>query len=242
VAHRGSFGPDRSGAAWRGSWPRQRLADPPRPSAGRAAPDVVTSDTLCRGTAPASGSPVSLDLADRAPACAGSRPEPPRQDPIPARRVRAGRLVGPGRLPSVRCSTSLPSRARMRSLFGNRSLAPHPSRPARSGSPVTRSGRSVLPNPVLATLAGAADNAGKMPLTDFCNRPSARAPTESAGFPRCLARRLAASPAQVRGRLTPPSQLQPSPRRPSCEGERRTGTALPCGGLFGRSQRSELDL
>jgi hypothetical protein len=85
----------------------------------------------------------------------------------------------------------------------------------------------VLPNPVLAALAGAADNAGKMPLTDFCNRPSARAPTESAGFPRCVPRRLAASPAQVRGRLTPSSQLRPGPRRPSCEGERRTERRCP---------------
>lgn len=100
----------------------------------------------------------------------------------------------------------------------------------------------MLPHPVLATLAGAADNAGKMPLTDFCNRPSARAPMDPLDSHAVSTRRLAASPAQVGGRLTPSSQLQPSPRRPSCEGERRTGTALPCGGLFGRSQGSELDL
>jgi hypothetical protein len=36
----------------------------------------------------------------------------------------------------------------------------------------------VLPNAASATLAGNDDDAGKMPLTDFCNRPTARAPTE----------------------------------------------------------------
>jgi hypothetical protein len=35
----------------------------------------------------------------------------------------------------------------------------------------------VLPDAVNVTLASFADNAGKMPLTDFCNRPTARAPT-----------------------------------------------------------------
>jgi hypothetical protein len=34
----------------------------------------------------------------------------------------------------------------------------------------------VLPNAVCAALAGATFNAGKMPLADFCNRPTARAP------------------------------------------------------------------
>jgi hypothetical protein len=36
----------------------------------------------------------------------------------------------------------------------------------------------VLPNAISAALAGNIDNAGKMPLTDFCNRPTARAPTK----------------------------------------------------------------
>jgi hypothetical protein len=36
----------------------------------------------------------------------------------------------------------------------------------------------VLSDAVSATLAGIGDYAEKMPLTDFCNRPTARAPTE----------------------------------------------------------------
>ena len=47
--------------------------------------------------------------------------------------------------------------------------------PGAKPSPCHRSGRPVLPNAICATLAGAADNAGKMPLADFCNRPTARA-------------------------------------------------------------------
>jgi hypothetical protein len=55
----------------------------------------------------------------------------------------------------------------------------------------------------------------------------------------------------VEDRLTPSFQLQPSSRRPLgfdgrkrliAEGERRTGPALRCGGLFGRAPRSKLDL
>jgi hypothetical protein len=43
------------------------------------------------------------------PSYVGSRSILPRQDPIPRRRFRAVRLVDPARLPSARCSTSLPS-------------------------------------------------------------------------------------------------------------------------------------
>lgn len=36
----------------------------------------------------------------------------------------------------------------------------------------------MLPNAISAALAGNLDDAGKMPQLDFCNRPTARAPTE----------------------------------------------------------------
>lgn len=36
----------------------------------------------------------------------------------------------------------------------------------------------MLPDAVDVPLAGSAGDAEKMPLTDFCNRPTARAPTE----------------------------------------------------------------
>lgn len=118
----------------------------------------------------------------------------------------------------------------------------------------------MLPDAVLAALAGAAGNAGKIPLTDFCNRPSARAPSKpldslasgrvslaappSAERPFGSPGRLSTPSARVEGRLTPSFQLQPSSRRPprDREGERRTGPALRCGGFFGRAQRSKLDL
>jgi hypothetical protein len=49
----------------------------------------------------------------------------------------------------------------------------------------------VLPNAVNVALASSANDAGKMPLTDFCNRPTARAPTEpldslASNILRCL--------------------------------------------------------
>jgi len=65
----------------------------------------------------------------------------------------------------------------------------------------------VLPNAISATLAGNLDDAGKMPQLDFCNRPTARAPTGTARFPRLD--HLAVTSARVRARLTPASQLQP---------------------------------
>jgi hypothetical protein len=55
----------------------------------------------------------------------------------------------------------------------------------------------VLPDAVDVALAGFAGDAEKMPLTDFCNRPTARAPTEpldSLAFTR-----LATSSATVEG-------------------------------------------
>jgi hypothetical protein len=80
---------------------------------------------------------------------------------------------------------------------GLRSFTQHPCRPKRSGSTVTRSGRSVLPDAVDVALAGSAGDAEKMPLTDFCNRPTARAPTEP--LDSLALTRLATSSAKVEG-------------------------------------------
>jgi hypothetical protein len=95
--------------------PLPEAADPLRPSAERAKPNVVTSDALCRKAVP-----------ERTLLLVHTRRERPDlrrfvllpcQDPIPHRRVRAVGLVGPGRLPSDGCPTLLPGRATSRSLF-----------------------------------------------------------------------------------------------------------------------------
>jgi hypothetical protein len=49
----------------------------------------------------------------------------------------------------------------------------------------------VLPDAVDVALAGSGNDAGKIPLTDFCNRPTARAPTEPLDSQACsVLRRL----------------------------------------------------
>jgi hypothetical protein len=102
-------------------------ANPLRPSAERAEPDVVTSDALCRSAAPA-GDLLHPALAEHAPACAGSGSCPARTS-IPHRRIRAVGLVGPGRLPSDRCLTLLPGRATSRLLFRPAFVHPAPLSP-----------------------------------------------------------------------------------------------------------------
>lgn len=122
---------------------------------------------------------------------------------------------------------------------GQRSFTQHLCRPKRSGSTVTRSGRSVLPDAVDVTLAGSANDAGKIPLTDFCNRPSARAPTEPLDS-LCFCR-LATSSARVEGPFDDalPASVMLSTFS-SFEGDEcRTGPALPCDGLFGLVEGSK---
>lgn len=55
----------------------------------------------------------------------------------------------------------------------------------------------MLPDAVDIALAGSAGDAEKMPLTDFCNRPTARAPTEP--LDSLALTRLATSSAKVEG-------------------------------------------
>lgn len=114
---------------------------------------------------------------------------------------------------------------------GLRSFTQHPCRPKRSGSTVTRSGRSVLPDAVDVALAGSAGDAEKMPLTDFCNRPTARAPTEP--LDSLALTRLATSSAMVEGSVdaVPPASAARSTLSTNGE-EFRTGPDLPCDGVF----------
>jgi hypothetical protein len=93
VFRRGSFGCDlSSGAAREAScpgYPRMRgnpdqplsaAADPLRPSAGGASPDVATSDTLCRPVGATARSPLPRSPL-RLPSFVRSRCTPRRQDP-----------------------------------------------------------------------------------------------------------------------------------------------------------------
>jgi hypothetical protein len=172
---------------------------------------------------------------------------------MPARRFRAGGLVGPGRLPSDRRSTSLPSRARTHRCSATLAR-PAPLSPGTLLLPCHGgAGRPVLPDAVLAALAGAAGNAGKMPLTDFCNRPSARAPSKpldslasgrvslaappSAERPFGSPGRLSTPSARVEGRLTPSFQLQPSSRRPPRADETADGPSRHAKGSAGPDRR-----
>lgn len=99
----------------------------------------------------------------------------------------------------------------------------------------------MLPDAVDVALAGSAGDAEKMPLTNFCNRPTARAPTEpldSLAFTR-----LATSSATVEGSVdaVPPASAVRStlfPRERS-SGPDRTYPAMAC---FCLSEGSTLDL
>jgi hypothetical protein len=108
-------------------WLLPAAANPLRPSAERAKPDVVTSDAPCRSAAPA----WDLLLSRTGRARSGLRRLwlLPCQDPIPHRRVRTVGLVGPGRLPSDGCPTLLPGRATARSLFRLTFVHPAPLSP-----------------------------------------------------------------------------------------------------------------
>jgi hypothetical protein len=112
----------------------------------------VTSGALCRDDGASPGSPHRTSGARLT--CVGTHPIPPRQDRWPRRRFRATRHHDPERLPSGRCPTSLPGRARSYGLFGSHALTQHPCRPKRSAPPSRRTGRSVLLTAPFIALAG----------------------------------------------------------------------------------------
>jgi hypothetical protein len=93
----------------------------------------------------------------------------------------------------------------------------HPCHPKRSTPSSRRGGRSVLPAASSVTLAGKRRACDKMPLTDFCNRPSTRAPWKP---PYSLAETpCGALCAGGVTRLTPLLQLRAGSRRSPWGGE-----------------------
>lgn len=201
-----------SGAARRGRGALSLAADPPRPSAGRAAPDAMTSDALCRTAAPA------REIHLTRPACRRARIV------IPSAVLGQRGSWDPGRLRSIRCPASLPDQAsagfavlhssRLPStLFTRSEPAPcHVGQPIR----VTRRG--------LPRLCRRKRREGKMPLTELCNRPSVRAPEEP--LDSFLQARFTARRTRWRRRLTPHLQLRACCRR-SRAGYREARSAAP---------------
>jgi len=168
----------------------------------------------------------------------------------------------PERLPSARCPTLRLDRERSRFLFVH-ALAPRTlSSDARLLSSSRKSRVAALPCALLARLAAHLDCAGKMLLTDLCNRHSIRAPenrstpepaafaaaTTSAMRPKrepqairiAASDHLAAIRPQVEQRLTAPLQLRTVHLRTSIHLSRRceprSKAALPCRGVLGRAQ------
>jgi hypothetical protein len=108
----------------------------------------------------------------------------------------------------------------------------------------------VLPDAVDVALAGSAGDAEKMPLTDFCNRPTARAPTEP--LDSLALTRLATSSAKVEGSVDavpPASAVRSTLFRHGAakadsarEKEFRTDRNYPAMACFCLSEGSTLDL
>lgn len=146
---------------------------------------------------------------------------------------------GPGRLPSARCPTLLPDRA----LCARRSAHAHsPSTLVIRSEPTPesweRSNRAIRRSP--RPLTGEDGSEGKMPLTDLCNRPTARAPErplDSRFSNACDALDAGGGPVDAE----PPASggLATLPRDEARTEEHRTGAALRCVGVFGRAQRSK---
>jgi hypothetical protein len=155
------------------------LHDPLRPSAGGASPDPVTSDALCRPAAlTQEGSTPSRSLT--AHFC------PPFERPSTRALTAAARMSSaaaclrqtdhtPSRTPSISLMPDLaiePERRGLLVLHVRVRALQHPSQ-ASASMPFLcrgRSRRTALPCPTLMRLTAHLGIAGKMPLTDFCNR------------------------------------------------------------------------
>jgi hypothetical protein len=158
---------------------------------------------------------------------------------MPHRRFRAARRSR-SRAPSIgtdarhRCRAGLPRTCCSAHACSPSTLATRsdpPCRHARAADPCW----STRPPPPLRANEATYD---KMPLTDFCNRPSTRAPTETAGFPARAPRgAVCVGGASVDADL----QLRKGSRRSPVGGcpdpsEKRSAVPLrrfPCGGLVG---------
>jgi hypothetical protein len=166
--------------------PPSLAADPLRPSTGGAEPDAATSDAPCRSVDACVEVPSPRSRAVPVFCQAGRRfhfARPPRDN----RPLRLQPRMRPERLPLARFSTLRPSEC---SRF--------PGEGTRRGALCTRSPDTIdLPRPGLtpcrATTApplpprGDLGGTRKMPLANFCNRRSTRAPVSS---PDCRARSL----------------------------------------------------
>jgi len=160
--------------------PEQSLtlaADPLRPSAGGASPDVATSDTLCR--------PVGATARSPHPAFAIALPVFRQESlhphvartPDDATRLEIAPSMSPGCLPSDRsrsCDRAKPSAFPV--TFARKSS--HPFARSARAHPVEARRRFVLLRAVLVRLAAPFDGAEKMLLSDLCNRLTTRAPDD----------------------------------------------------------------
>jgi len=186
-------------------------------------------------------------------------PLPSRQDTPDNGLFKAATNTPPERLPSDRCPTLRLDRARLRFLFVH-ALAPRTlSNDARLLFLSRKSRAAALPCASLARLAAHLDCAGKMLLTDLCNRHSIRAPenrstpeptacavaTTSAMRPEREPRairiaasdHLAAIRPQVEQRLTARLQLRTGHLRPSIHLSRRRRAPLESGASLPRRSR-----
>lgn len=161
---------------------RSELETPCALRLGEPNQNGVTSDALCRATS------LTQELLSRLrqdtrvfhletkPACA-------------LRRARTLHVAACLRLPRFAlrapsvglmsilapCVAARTNRARLRSLLCFRFRAQHPFENHAPALRVEENRRASLPNAALVRLTAHLGFAGKMPLTDFCNRPSIRA-------------------------------------------------------------------
>jgi hypothetical protein len=111
--------------------PLSAAADPLRPSAGGASPDVATSDTLCRPVGASARSPISRVRRLGSRLSSGVDAPHVARTPDDATRLKATPPMSPGCLPSVRsrsCDRAKPSAFPV--TFARKSS--HPCRPMRA--------------------------------------------------------------------------------------------------------------
>lgn len=188
-------------------------ADPLRLSTGGAEPVVATSDVLCRPVAARARAP-SLAFAVVPPVFRQvARRDLGARTPNMAARLEA--ITSEPRTPSVGSDLDL---AAKRVAFAHPVTASrrpsHPFARCARAPPSSRKCRHpVLPRAPSTGLAADLGHAGKMLLTDLCNRPCARAPVErsSSGHAACAA--------TTAGRFPPrywTSWVLPCGARPPC--------------------------
>lgn len=195
--------------------PLALAADPLRPSAGGAEPDVATSGTLCRFVTAHVRAP-SLALAQAPRLSSGRLFSHVARTPLDTDPLEQVPGMSPGRLPSARFSTLRPSEESRGPCYVRAKLlaplSPDSFGPSSSG---TRR-RPALSRAASARLSVRLGCAKKMLLTDFCNRLTKRAPVNRSITERttCVALTPQALPLAVPGAETPnPTNVRPAWRR-----------------------------